>query len=473
MIKKTLTLVLCSMLFYSCSSELNESETLQETYQKNRPNLDYENDVKKEMTLLVSRVLNSKNARQEATDFIKVVDSIYHRVSISALLNQQQNLAYVETENLKHLGIHSLNHLLPNEYFKSNLLYEIRQSGLSNYPTLLEGLDIERSSDGEIVDKLISYDLSMFFPELNSFDWPNLSRFRSTFIPSTENGENESLEIGTVEVENDDDLIECTCHPTSPGGLHLAEGHPEYSSSPTVTIEDTSHDPWDSTYGGEFGDGSDGGGGTPDPISNQPVLLDYNFDYSTVATPSLLTSGVPRVQVKDSWRRWGSSSTRLRIYRVKSNFSVNSDGEIVPSSDTFMHGYNPSRYATKNKRWRYIHMEWDPEIKKEEASQQIVIFQQRRGASSSTATVNTKNNLDENGEFSTTVETSVSHTINHNQSKFRGSKELSLLNLSVYNINGNPHLNNETYNHNGVEQSVNNVSGNFNYFFEFYYTNLN
>lgn len=476
--KKILILFFLALIC-SCSNEFENLENVenQESLFLNKDlteiNLERENRLKAEMTLLVSRALNSHNVRLELMNFVKTVDTIYSTVSISALLKRNTYLSFVEIRNLDYLNI-NLNYLLPNESFKRNILFELKRSGKEEYPVLLDNLEMRTAKDTQIVDQIISYDLSLVFPDLDLFDWSQVNSFKSTFVPTTLNGENKALQVGAFDINNVEDLDVCSCPPETPSGYTLIEGDGFTEDIATVIIEDTSHYEWDQFYSEDptGGGGSSGGSYGPPLITNPTVLLDYNFNYYQMPDEDyLLTSGIPRIQVRDGWRRWGSSKTRLRIYRAKSNFSVNSDGEIVASPSTYMQGYNVSRYATRRNRWRSINMEWDPNIKEEEKSQQIVIFQQRRGASSSTTSFSTKNNVDDEGNFSTSNTTTTSHTIDHDKAYLRVSRELDLFNLAIYNVGGNPHHQDETRNFNDAEQSVL-ANGQVKFFFEFYYTDL-
>lgn len=126
--KYTFILLLTLGLFSSCSDKDLTLEDSAETTMSNRPNnFLRENLVKEETTLLMSRVLNSKNVRTEIENYVSVIDTNYFTVSISALLKDLRGISYVEAENLNYLNT-NLNDLIPTSFFKDNVLYEARRS---------------------------------------------------------------------------------------------------------------------------------------------------------------------------------------------------------------------------------------------------------------------------------------------------------------------------------------------------------
>ncbi len=335
-----------------------------------------------------------------------------------------------------------------------------------DFPNLLNNLDPEIESDEGIIYLIVEADFSLFFGSFDEHDWLNTDQFYSTFVPDLEfEDDEEELFVNQFLIADDDDLPVCSCPPGSP-----AVGFQEYDDDfmddfPSFSVEETCHDPNNDTY--------DSNTNLPSPVTT--IKLDYDFNRFSLQSPSLLTAGIPQIQVGNSWRRKGSSRTRLRIQRVKTNFANGPGGTLIPvtSIDTFAE--NPSRKSGRRRWWRNVNWEWNNDVSQYEITHQMVVFQSWTGASDKDFEIPTKHTVDEDGNPQTEIDVIKLHDIFRSSSRNRGTLEMNWTNLAAYLVDGNPHCGSHDYctrEYDGVDYSTLDVNGNLRFFFNFYYTDL-
>lgn len=206
----------------------------------------------------------------------------------------------------------------------------------------------------------------------------------------------------------------------------------------------------------------------------QRVRLTNNINpYSFFNEKHVLTCFIPKVRITNKkWKRLLSKAHRTRIARAGSTVAINSNNTFSASPGTFYFDFDISRSDLKNKRWKNVNLMFDPNWHKTKGTQQIIVWTKRSNASNSTVNVKNEIKIDGQGNYTPTTSVSLSYnTSSELKAIFRGNIELDRDQLLTTVVGGSEYEN-ETHSHNSLDLSVRKVATHFEYFFDYYYTNL-
>lgn len=215
----------------------------------------------------------------------------------------------------------------------------------------------------------------------------------------------------------------------------------------------------------------------PEPLENEPELLTYNVDYTTVDQEDILSTRLARFRVKGTaWMGFGGTHQKLEIHRGSPDGKVKIEGgQIIPEGDTFIVAkLEITRRAARKKYWRDANVEFDNDWNISENEQAIFIFTKHHLKASASAEANVKAGLElKDGKVKPSLERTISLKlkVEVGAAKFREKRELSrrfvLANIVSKGVTGEDLLDEVDKVRYNVKQA-----GIFEYTLKHYYTDI-
>lgn len=445
--------VLLSAGLYSCNSDdiitVDENISYNEKTTLSRSEIDTV-QLSKEISLVLGNVVNQRpDIASKLSELVSDFDSFGEFISLASILQNVEKAPNYERQRIEekdfNFGKYSLDEikdLLVNEINKNNDQYK-----------LLSSLNINKGN----IEELSNYELGIAFPYLENHHWNDVNEFGVTFENWSDNDIQDAFLFrrdGTegipFKIEKEEQLERIPIIAVTPLEDFYNYGIPigpiKWQGNTPIKV-------------------------TLPPLQGNRTLLKQNYNPNRLSENSVLETNIPKVRVRGTdWKRKLSTSLRISVLRASTSLALDQDGTYKPVSDTYYYNIEFSRKNLKNHQWRDVYWQWDPNWNATEGSQQIVILNKRKNAGNTTVAVNTKVNVDSQGNATPETTMTFTHTSTEPKSINRGNREIDRKQALTTIING-AESHNETYNHNGVNYSVRKVDL-FDYFFEYYYTNL-
>lgn len=520
---KKIIFIVLAVIFISCNNDFLENESLVSD-DKIKVIMNNNNDEAiKEFYQIIGRAFKDENVKKEISALVEVVDPYSFGISFSFLYgnfeditkHEKRVLAKNENLNFKNKSGKNVFREKINEIFSNT-----SHPNLDNYIDEKFGTKLKnRSIDSEIDVFILENNLQLSFPYKDKFDWENLEEFTVTIDEL--NLEEDFLDddnydfyysgskfvedsIIDIDIINDDYLYE---NPT----IAIVEKDDDYLGNYTrLTIGENEylidrdlpheqiiaeyHDIWSNeglTFttppphtGGTSGSNSGNQNGN-NPTANgnseidwgpapQRVRVPQNINpYSFFPENYVLTVFMPKARIKGrAWKRSLSNSHRTRIQRVGGQITVNPNAGYVFGAGVYNFDFDVSRSSLKEHRWQNLQIMFDPNWHKAKGTQQLVFWTKRKSSSRKDVTVKNEVKLDAQGNYTPSTSQQVNIKA-HSQAKavFRGNVELDRDQI-LTTIVGGSESDNATYNYENMNLSIRRLSERFEFFFDFYYTDL-
>lgn len=444
-------------MLFSCSKEdefIKNSEENENKYSSRSSNVKIDTiAASKELSLAIGRTLiKDPVLTKEITNLVQDFDDFGNFISISTLLKNQYLSPKYEQDRISELKFDFSKYQI--DKFKSALNDELKERNF-------EYINLYEIGNGEINFEIISsLNLSLFFPYLENHNWESLNEFTVTYENESEDDDQEAFLIkkGVEKFES-----------------HRIKEDDQLFGFPTLAIIPL--EPF-YNYGVPLGPVQWDNNGYPikviipnSPIQGTRTLLTKNYKPNKLAVNSVLETNIPKVRITGAdWKRNLSSSLRISILRASSSLAINSNGTYTAVADSYYFYKEFSGRNCRKSQWVDVHWQWDPNWRAIEASQQIVVLNRRKNADTTTVSVNAKNSMNSQGQYTPEITTSVNHTSSEGKTINRGNREIDRDQALITIIDG-AESHNETYHYNGINNSVRKIDR-FQYFFQYYYTNL-
>jgi hypothetical protein len=318
-------------------------------------------DVAKEFSLLLGKVLTDKQNRIELGYLVQTLDDFGDAISVSAMLGDRERMAPSELDILSALDGDILHRKKANQIKESLISYSI--DNLSEFKVLEQSFNnyiLEKYTDNAslsyteaLVDFYSAQGLVVHIPYAENFDWELMEYgITMTYDPIIRDDWNEGYtydEFGNAQLLPYVDDPYSFDNPT----YVITYYHPDdfLAAPPIPTL--------------------------PSPAANA-VILGYNVNHTSISQADILLSVIPEMRLTDTnYIGLFGNKVKLQIFRGSNKLNVNFDGTIGNSASGDIYKYTEyhfSKWDCKNKNWKTVNIQFDPDWDMSENSQQIVLF---------------------------------------------------------------------------------------------------
>ena len=467
-----LCLLAAGLFLWSCSKEA-ESPPAPELLEIAEPRnaFDAENDLLKDISLLVGKALTDATVRAEVDSKIETADALHELVSLSFLLGMENGLSKNETTALKS-GKLSL--VSGANQFKKALVQEVG-TNIDDYSALGAHLDrnginpsASKSVDGfsqQLTALLAGQNLEIYYPYEKAAGVASKGDavFYVSYRPVQYVEVNEVFEYTGADVEaaalksfgvvkNDfidtnnvyvlGQLDECDLPNAKCDYLDLIPNEPE---------------------------------GQPEPIAAQAKLLTYNVNHTSIEEEDIVSTRFSGFKIDgNDWLGFGASHQKLEIYRGSADGKITVDeGKISATSKSYNISYYRIRAKGARKGWWYHHNdEFDDDWNMSENEQVITLFTKHHLTGSASVELNTKAGLElKDGSIKAVPQATVSSKVSVSVGSARQRTKAQLSRRQVLSTIVGPGVTQRTITRDGNTWNVK-KSGIFHYYFKHYYTDL-
>lgn len=413
-------------------------------------------EIAKEFSLVLGKILTDKQNRIELGYMIQKLDDFGDAISVSAILGDKERMAPSELEILNSLE-GDIMHRKKVNLLKESLIsyslenisdFKVLEQSFNNYVSRNYNVNANLSYSEALIDFYSEQGLVVHIPYAENFDW-ELMEYGITisYDPIIRDDWNEGYtydEFGNAQLLPYVDDPYSFDNPT----YVITYYHPDdfLAAPPIPTL--------------------------PSPAANA-VILGYNVNHTSISQADILLTVIPEIKLTDTnYIGLFGNKVKLQIFRGSNKLNVNFDGTIgnSASGDTYMYTeYHFSKWDCKNKNWKTVNIQFDPDWDMSENSQQIVLFSKHNISLKGKAKVGAKVGYDFVTKKATAEATgSVDIEMELNSSRFRRNAELSRRSVLAH-IVGDTGLG--TRLRNGNEYNVKGV-GLANFYFEHYFTDI-
>jgi hypothetical protein len=427
-----------------------------------------EQNIMKETSILIGRLLSDKDVRNEVLSKMKKVDDNGDIVSFAYLLQDEKH--YKKNEIVAtnaNKQITKTNNLFKNalvkEFAKNKKDYQSIKSNMLKGNTenrlitdivndlttslTLEGLQIYYPYDPEFInddttvtDFYVSYDPLNGALTNEAFKFFS-GAFTNTVVPYEKPINNDFLDTNPVFVVVPIDPCDIQ---GSPCGFETLE--------PVAML--------------------------PPPLVGASTLLTYNVNHNNIPENDIISTVIPQIKVKGtSWMGFAGTHQKLRFFRTSAGKSAsvtqNADGTITATAFNYkIKDVRIRRKYVRKSKWVGFDTEFDPDWNMSENTQVITVFSLHHLKGKANIDVSVKSGLKfVKGVPTATPEASVSSKINIStgSAKFRANKELSRRQVLATIVGGGD--TGKTIIDNGINYNVKEI-GIVDFYYKHYYTDL-
>lgn len=356
-------LVLTLILFISCSTEIEEDPNMQ-IYGNDFGKLD-EVELRKEISLLMGNVLLDKESRDYALNYARFKNDNSESISLAALAGNESKIPMEEKVALN--KARKLNAMAePSSHtFRSNLIatYQAMNGQLPVMQQMMQihNMSVEGASASlgggasSIFDTEAFANHEVYFPYEEEFDWDKVDKFAMSWAP-------EDLERGS----SDAHLFNVNTKTYSKEPIRVDDDY-AYRKPVVLVMPIFDDEDWVAV--------------DPPPYipSNRQYWLTQNVDHTKISQKDVLKTTIPRIKLTKHYSGWPSKS-KIILYRVSGDLSLNSDGTIdlsKPGQHRLLNKFKFKRRDIRKKRWKTVNVIFDGDWDMHEADQQIVLFSYR------------------------------------------------------------------------------------------------
>lgn len=446
--KKVFISMLAVVSALSCNNVDRDNEPLM-----NKQLSTTDKHVLSEVSKLIGEVLKDKETRKIILNEVNNIDENGNSVSIAYLLGDEEHYSLHEKRQAN--SITGKKDRTAQKLFKETLLkvYENERENFSKITEAIQEVNaFAKGNNYSITDYIANKDLEVYFPYEENFDWENIDEYSITY----EDGNDLAIHDGYLVTHSENITI---------SGIdenYLYE-------NPTMAII-----PVDNDYLGDkiaYGYGgvemikdpiipNPYAGTVPPPPANNKIRLTYNVNPFGLADKHLLTTYIPKIRIYDGrrWKRTLSKALRMKIAKAGSEVAVNPAGGLTATPSTFYFRFDVSARDLRRNNWKDVGILWESDWHKAKSEQQMIVWSLRGDARESTVSVDTKLNIDAQGNYTPNTSINVKHNVSSEEKAIhRGNKELSR-NFVLSTIVGGAEYDASTYNYNGINYSLRRVS---------------
>ena len=360
-------LVLTLILFISCSTEIEEDPNMQ-IYGNDFGKLD-EVELRKEISLLMGNILLDKESRDYALNYARFKNDDSESISLAALAGNDSKIPLEERLALNRARelnaqaepkLSSFKSKLIAAYHDMNAQLPVMQQMMHAYNMSVEGASANSGGGiSSIFDTDAFANHEVYFPYEEEFEWEKINKFAMSWAPK-------NLEKGSSQAH----IFDVNKRTYLPSEITVDD---DYAfRRPTLLIMPI--------FFPEFDDGSEIGGGSPPYIKpNRQYWLTQNVDHTKISQKDVLKTIIPSIKLSRHYSGWPSKS-KIILYRVSGDLSLNSDGTIdlsKPGPHKLLDKFRFKRRDIRKGRWKTVNVIFDGDWDMHEADQQIVLFSYR------------------------------------------------------------------------------------------------
>jgi len=353
----------CLMMLVSCSSEI-EVDPNMEIYGNNLGKLD-EVELRKEISLLMGKVLLDKESRDYALDYARFKNDNSESISLAALAGNESKIPLEEKVALN--KARKLNAMAEpsSSTFRSNLIATYHTMN-GQLPVMQQMMQIHNMSvegataslDGgasSIFDSDAFAKHEVYFPYEEEFDWEKVNTFAMSWAPK-------NLERGS----SDAHLFDVNTRIYSKEPIRVDDDY-AYRKPVVLIMPIFDKEDWVAI--------------DPPPYipTNRQYWLTQNVDHTKISQKDVLKTIIPRIRLTKHYSGWPSKS-KIILYRISGDLSLNADGTIdssKPGEHKLLDKYKFKRRDIRKGKWKEVNLIFDGDWDMHEADQQIVLFSYR------------------------------------------------------------------------------------------------
>lgn len=418
----------------------------------------------KEFSQLLGEVMQEKQSRIELSQLIEHMDSFGDAVTLSAILDDPSGMAPSELSLLKNLennpsfrkGVTHLSESLLDHTLANLSNYSLIEKSFDSYLSQATSQNANISAKEVLKEFYSSQGLVVHIPYEEKFDWEAYDNvITTTYDPIIRNDWNEGFLYNT-----DNARISSTT-----SLVRIPAVDDDYSfENPTLVVT--------YYYEDDFVMSDPSTPSLPTPAPNS-VILAANYDHRSITQEDLLSSNVPEMQLtSNDYIGLFGTKTKVRMYRGSNALKINFDGTVGSSADGTTFRYDQvdfSKDDAREKRWKAVNIQFDPDWDMSENSQQLFLFTEHNLTAKASAKASAKVGYDfvtkkPTAEFTTSVDVEVEL----GSSRFQVNAELKrkeVINTIVGDTGFGTRL------RNGIDYNVKPI-GKLRYYFEHRYTNF-
>jgi hypothetical protein len=420
-------------------------------------------EIAKEFSLILGSLMEEKNRRLELTQLMESLDSFADQVTLAAIFGKTENMGPSELQKWPtienqmglrkaslSLGDAIVEHTLQN---MSNL--KTIENSFGSYFARGASENANVSQKEALKDYFSKQGLVVHIPYEEKFNWDNYQgTITTTYDPLIRDDWNEGY------------LFNLSGSRVSVAARTLVPVvNDDYSfENPTLVVT--------YYYEGDFVISDPSTPSLPTLAPNS-VILDRNYDDRSITQEDILLTNLPEMQLTDNdYIGLFGTKTKVRIYRGSNDLKVNFDGTVGSSADGQTFRYDQvdfSKGDAKDKRWKAVNIQFDPDWDMSENSQQLFLFTEHNLTVTGKAEAAAKVGYDFVAKKPTAeATTSVNVKIELKSSRFQVNTELvrrAVMNTIVGDTGHGTRL------RNGIDYNVKPI-GKLNYYFEHRYTNF-
>ena len=355
---RLVSLVGCLMMLFSCSSDI-EADPNMEIYGNNLGKLD-EVELRKEISLLMGKVLLDKESRDYALDYARFKNDNSESISLATLAGNESKIPMEEKVALN--KARKLNAMAePSSHtFRSNLIttYQamngqlpVMQQMMQIHNMSVEGATASLSRGASsIFDSEAFAKHEVYFPYEEEFNWEKVDQFAMSWAPK-------NLERGS----SDAHLFNVNTKTYSKEPIRVDDDY-AYRKPVVLVMPIFDKEDWVAVE--------------PPPYipTNRQYWLTKNVDHTKINQKDVLRVNVAKIRVLKHLSGWPSKS-KVAVYRIYGDLKLNSDGSINeagPKKYNVMYRQNVSRKQVRKGRWVTVNALFDDDWDIHENDQNFV-----------------------------------------------------------------------------------------------------
>lgn len=477
-------------LFNSCSSEIIEDAKLSEEISEE---ILAEREILKETSIIIGKIINNKEARNEMTSKMKIFDEKDYNISLHALMGHDSKMTYREQEKFSELQLKGTKESVFKKMFIDevsnneieypalmSLKKNLKQKGLHNKSNendldinaaiYIPYLDVNEDENELGIDFYVGYD-PLTFEDAEVF---KIDENGNIFDQRTANFEfvEDNRVVGIVPIDPCEYEPD-NCNDFEMEPLVFDEQTNIYGSSHFNQLQQ--FDPHDgnpfiddgsSWYGENTGGGGPTGGGNPNQgnewdgsgnTQNTSYLMVTNENHEDFNDEDyLISTEFTAFRSKSSaWMRVFDRRLRLRFHFGRGEkLNVNENGTVTPGpeSEHLASSSIRRRRAGRSHRWYDARVALDYDWSMRKVEQRLFVFTRHSIASNASVTRKAKYGVTaNNGTVAPVAEDVVEVEINiqRSNSKYRATTPITRNFAFQYNVGYGPLPDDECLNYEG------------------------